>query len=174
MAKDDRDSKSPTGITYRRRIGPDGKSYNFNVPPDVKKSAPVVKPKPKPKAKASPVEPKVEAPADPKRGQEQRFRPAPGAEETAPVKVEPKMSAQQEYDALRKAPKTYERDYENRKKYERQPDQKWYNFFGEEQGGAKKRAFENSPNRYPPAEMNNGGKVRGDGISRVKTKGRCL
>jgi hypothetical protein len=106
MAKDDRDSKSPTGITYRRRIGPDGKSYNFNVPPEVKKPAAVAKPAPK--AEAKPATPKADAapkvdvakpkPLEPsKRGQEQRFRPAgAGASErvsTGPVPRNAKENA---------------------------------------------------------------------------------
>lgn len=84
-------------------------------------------------------------------------------------------SAQAEYDKLRKDPKTYARDYENLKKYDRRADQAWYSSYGENMGAAKKLAFEKSPSRFRPAgAMKNGGKVRGDGMARIKTKGRSI
>lgn len=161
MAKGDRDSKSPSGITYRRRIGPDGKSYNFNVPPEEKKA--------KPKVKAKPPEPKVEAPADPKRGQEQRFRPAPKPE----VPAKPERGQEQRF---RPAPPPTE---DNGKPVKRpiRP--------GQEDSGP---GFNIGPFRidkgYSPEHpgkpiwgigykgFKSGGSIRGDGMSRVSTKGK--
>lgn len=156
MAKRDEDrmggrDSDRSGFTYRRRTGADGKSYNFNVgaePPPKKKKVVAVDKKVKIEPAAAPVVPK----------------PRPRPEVPAAKKPEPAVPAKNPTDDMVFSPMMG-------KMVPRGVPIKTENpfsgmFKGLEDFRAKQQA------KY--GGMKNGGKVRGDGMSRVKTKGRCL
>jgi hypothetical protein len=126
-----------------------GKSYNFNIVKPEKKATPV-KPKPKPKA----VKPK---PMPDYKGQEQRFPPAPQVEKEDKTRFNPltNTSLTGGGDVYTGPGAVRARDFGDVRP---------------ERGKPVGERFNPLTSTY----YKDGGKVRGDGMSRVKTKGRCL
>jgi hypothetical protein len=132
-----------------------GKSYNFNIVKPEKKAAPVKK---KPKAEKPEVKPNPLANAT---GQEQRFRPAP-----------PKQEPYNKPDVKKFNPLT-STTLLNTGKVKSGAEGVGARDFGDvskPEEPMKGKRFNPLTNTY----YKDGGKVRGDGMSRVKTKGRCL
>lgn len=186
--REDEGYKKGLGVTFKIGPGqklmkdsPEGKLYvgprKKAVVVPAKKEEPVKAPAPE--VKAPPPAVKPEGNVTTYENDPYKDSPKITGENIPPITPPPApgivLSAQTEYERLRKDPETYYRDYENRGKYDRRPDQAWYSSYGENMGAAKRLAFEKSPSRFRPAgAMKNGGKVRGDGMARIKTKGRSV
>lgn len=148
MARSDREEKG-VGVTFK--IGPGQKLMKEGDGPlyvGPRKKAEAAKPKPKPK-------PKPEVKPDPfanYKGQEQRFRPAPPKEEG---KYNPLTNT-----TVMPGGKIVSGPVGGRT-------------FGDV-SPPKEKPVGKRFNPLTSTYYRDGGKVRGDGMSRVKTKGRCL
>lgn len=123
-----------------------GKAYNFNIQKPEKKVTPVKpKPKPKPKVKPEPEKPEFKMPKRP-------VSQTPGS-----ATFNPLTSTSVNVDGTVKsgAEAVRAKDFGDVSKLPEKPEGKRFN-------------------PLTSTYYKDGGKVRGDGMSRVKTKGRCL
>lgn len=152
-----------------------GKSYNFNVvKPAEKKKAPA-KPKPKKQDTPAPVIPK---PKPNYKGDEQRFRPAPPPASATPFKP-PKRPVTPTPKPVTAAEAEMRRMTSPGLESIRSPSEAVtypLRVMGElgKRFGRKFMSGDVGEGITTGNAMKDGGKVRGDGMSRVKTKGRCL
>lgn len=165
MAKEDSVAPAGTGNYQYQKRG--GKSYNFNITkPPVKKAAPA-KPKAKPEAKPQAVAPK---PLPNYKGNEQRFRPAPKMPQR-PVSPTPKPMSAAEKEMKRMTSPGLE-SITSPSEAVTYP----LRVMGElgKRFGRKFMSGDVGEGVTTGSAMKDGGKVRGDGMARVKTKGRCI